>query len=82
MTDEASEVFELIDLTSGNVVNDFVSLRDALEAIRRLAEAHGGDTVGNLALLRLDGDEQSLVAMQASLQELAASMEHASAAAR
>lgn len=81
MTDEASDIFELIDLASGNVVNDFGSLRDALGAIRRLAEAHGWDAVGNLALLRLDGDEQALIAMQASLQELAA-MEHAPAAAR
>lgn len=81
MTDEASDIFELIDLASGNVVYDFGSLRDALEAIRRLAEAHGWDAVGNLALLRLDGDEQALIAMQASLQELAA-MEHAPAAAR
>lgn len=70
-------VFELIDLASGNVVNDFAQVHDALESIRRLAEVHGWDAVANLALMRLEGDDQSLVARQAPLKDLAASMEHA-----
>jgi hypothetical protein len=82
MTDQEPIVFELIDLASGNVVNDFAHVRDALASIRRLAAAHGWETVENLALMRLEGDDQSLVAMQAALKDLAASMEHAATAAR
>ena len=82
MTEEEPVVFELIDLTSGNVINDFDHVGDALESIRRVAAVHGWETVGNLALMRLEGDDQLLVAMQGSLADLAASMEHATTASR
>jgi hypothetical protein len=82
MTDEEHAIFELIDLASGNVVNDFAHLHDALESIRRLAAVHGWESVENLALMRLEGDDQSLVAMQAPLMDLAASMENAATATR
>jgi hypothetical protein len=53
---------------------------NALESIRSIAEFHGWDTVGNLALMRLEGDDQTLVDMQESLAALAAAMEHATPA--
>jgi hypothetical protein len=76
MTDREPVIFELIDLTSGNVINDFSDVREALESIRDIAAIHGWETVQNLALLRLEGDDQTLIAMQASLTALAASLEH------
>jgi hypothetical protein len=82
VTDQEPVIFELIDLASGNVVNDFAHMHDALESIRRLAATHGWETVENLALMRLEGDDQSLVAMQAPLKDLVASMEHAATATR
>lgn len=82
MTDREVTIFELIDLTFGNVVNDFADVADALASIRRLAGIYGWDAVQNLALMQLAGDEQTLVAMQASLADLAAEMEHATATSR
>ena len=82
MTDKEAVIFELIDLTSGNVVNDFADVAEALASIRRIAEMHGWEAVRNLALMRLEGDDQALVAMQASLADLAAAQEPATAAAR
>jgi hypothetical protein len=72
VADSATVNFELIELSSGNVVNDFADFAEALTAVRRVAGLHGWDAVHNLALLRLDGDEQTLVAIQASLADLAA----------
>ncbi|MDF3040175.1 MAG: hypothetical protein K0Q71_2881 [Thermomicrobiales bacterium] len=71
MTDSETVNFELIELSSGNVVNDFADVAEALTAVRRVAGLHGVPAVHNLALLRLDGDEQTLVAIQASLADLA-----------
>lgn len=64
------EFFELIDLTSGNVVGDFADLDEALAALRRTAERHGWDTIANLSLLRIEGDDQILVAMRDRLTGL------------
>jgi hypothetical protein len=72
-------IFELIELSSGNVVNDIADVDEALTSVCRVAGIHGWDMVQNLALLRLDGDDQTLIAMQASLADLAASVEHATA---
>jgi hypothetical protein len=69
-------------LTSGNVVNDFADVSEALESIRRVASNYGWDTVKNLALMRLDGDDQTLIAMQDSLADLAFSAEHETATSR
>ncbi len=80
MTDAEAVIFELIDLSSGNVVNDFADLAEALASIRRVADIHGWDAVRNLALMRLHGDDQTLVAMQASLADLAAVTKLATAA--
>ena len=41
----------------------------------KLARTHGWESVSNLALLRLEGDDQALVAMEEELMALAASQE-------
>ena len=82
MTEREPVVFELIDLASGNVVNDFAHASDALESIRRLAHIHGWESVRNLALLRLEGDYQALVAMEEELTAIAASQEPTTTSSR
>jgi hypothetical protein len=59
--------FELIDLTSGNVIADFSDVGEALATLRRAAAEHGLSAIENLSLMRIDEDEQSLVAMQDEL---------------
>lgn len=59
--------FELIDLGSGNVLADFDDIDEALTALRRTAERHGQPAIRNLSLMRIEGDDQSLVAMQDQL---------------
>jgi hypothetical protein len=68
VADSETVNFELIELSSGNVVNDFADFAEALAAVRRVAGLHGWDAVHNLALLRLDGDEQTLVAILATAE--------------
>jgi hypothetical protein len=62
--------FELIDLTSGNVIADFSDAGEALAALRRAADEHGLSAIGNLSLMRIDENEQSLVAMQDALVDM------------
>jgi hypothetical protein len=62
--------FELIDLTSGNVIADFSDVGEALATLRRAAAEHGLSAIENLSLMRIDEDEQSLVAMQDELVDM------------
>ena len=82
MRDDSAVVFELIDLDSDNVVSDFANLTDALEAIRRVAEVHGWGSVANLSLMRVEGDDQYVVAMQHELTDLVASLGRPASAVR
>jgi hypothetical protein len=70
MTKAMNEIIELIDLTSGNVVDDFDDVSEALAAIRRVASIHGWASVANLSLMRIAGDSQVVIAMQESLVRL------------
>jgi len=63
--------YELIHLPSGNVVGDFDTQEDALRALRRIAGDEPTSPITDFALVRGDGDEQDLVAMQAELKLLA-----------
>ena len=60
MAEREPVIFELIDLPSGNVVNSFANVCDALASIRRLARTHGWGSARNLALLRLEGCRPSI----------------------
>jgi hypothetical protein len=75
-------IFELIDLASGNVIDDFESINDALESIRRVASKHGWDSVSNLSLMRVAGDDQLLFEMKEPLARLARSLPGSTKAAR
>ncbi len=59
--------FELIDLATGNVVGDFADADEALAALQNTRERHGLSSIRNLSLMRIDGEQQSLVAMQDQL---------------
>ena len=67
MAEEANDFFELIDLSSGNVVGDFDDYEAALAAIRLVAAVHGLGAVERLSLMYIQGDEQSVVAMDGEL---------------
>ena len=59
--------YELLDLGSGNVLADFTDIDEALTALQRTSERHGQPAIRNLSLMRIEGDDQSLVAMQDQL---------------
>ncbi len=61
--------FELLDLGSGNVLADFADIDEVLAALRRTAERHGQPAIRNLSLMRIEGDDQFLVAMQDQLAD-------------
>lgn len=73
MTDRNDEGFELIDLDSGNVLSDFASFDDALESIRKVASTFGWPVVQRLSLMRINGDDQVVIAMKEPLASLARS---------
>lgn len=62
--------FELVHLPSGNVVGDFGSQDEALQAVRRLTGGELATSVADFALIRGEGDDQSLVATRDGLRSL------------
>lgn len=64
------QFFELIDLTSGNVVGDFADADEALAALKHVSVKYGRSAIRNLSLMQIDGDCQSLVAMQDQLADM------------
>ena len=65
-----NEFIELIDLTSGNVVGDFADVEEAMATLCEVAARHGRNAITNLSLMRIDGEAQSLVAMQEELANM------------
>jgi hypothetical protein len=80
MLEQEVDIFELIDLDSGNVVSDFDSIQDALEAIRRVAKTTDWSSVQRLSLMRVRGDDQAVIAMKERLVTMAQSLETTTAA--
>lgn len=68
------EIYELLDLDSGNVIADFACADDALAAMQRVAERDGWPFVSNLSLMRVQDDEQRVMAMREHLVEMARSL--------
>lgn len=68
------EIYELLDLDSGNVIADFACADDALAAMQRVAERDGWPSVSNLSLMRVQDDEQRVMAMREHLVEMARSL--------
>lgn len=71
MLEPGAEMFVLIDLVTGNVVSDFDAVDDALASIRWIAGSHGWLAVNRLSLLRVQGEDQSLIAMEDALVDIA-----------
>lgn len=65
-----NDFFEFIDLVSGNLAGEYDTAEEALEALRLVAKRHGRTAIENFSLMRIDGDDQSLVAMQEELVSL------------
>jgi hypothetical protein len=63
--------FQLLDLQSGNVIDDFESRFQALLAIREAIERDGLEAGQNLSLMLITGEKQSVVAMQDDLLRMA-----------
>lgn len=64
--------YELIHLPSGNVVGDFESQDEALLALLRITDGQPTSPLTDFALMRGDGDQQTLVAMRDELRHLTA----------
>ncbi|HEY7036085.1 MAG TPA: hypothetical protein VH482_32430 [Thermomicrobiales bacterium] len=67
--------YELIDLTSSNVVGEYDSEVEALDEVRRFAEECDISAVKDYSLMKIDQGRQSLVAMQDALVRLATDRE-------
>lgn len=63
--------YQLIDLSSGNVVGEYEDKAEALADLRRAVENHGVDRLCDFSLMELSDAEQTLVAMRDDLLRLA-----------
>jgi hypothetical protein len=61
--------FELFDLESGNLIEDFATEEEALEALRSAERDHGPAAISDIALLRFDDGHPTLIAMEGELVE-------------
>jgi hypothetical protein len=68
-------LYELIDLTSGNVVGEYDSEVEALAEVRRFAVEYDASAVKDYSLMRIEDGRQSLVAMQDALIRLATAVQ-------
>jgi hypothetical protein len=59
--------YELVDLASGNMVEDYDDEQDAIEALVRVAKEHGSEAIATFALAHVQGSNRRLVAMQGDL---------------
>jgi hypothetical protein len=55
-------MFELMELSTGNLLGSYKSEEDALRAVRETAEAFGPDAVATLALAEVDAVSGTLLA--------------------
>lgn len=62
-----SEFFQLLDVSSGNVINEFDTEQEALAALGAVGHEHGLAELANLALLRFEDGHPRLVAMEDEL---------------
>jgi hypothetical protein len=74
-TEALNEFFELIDLVSGNVLDDFDDRESAFATLHRLESTHGIETIKRLSLMHIQGDDESLVALGDSLVALLKSVQ-------
>ena len=72
-----NDVFELIDLKSGNVASDYDRRDEALAALRVAADEHGWPAIANFSLMHIRGEVQTVVAKKAMLVQLVRQFERA-----
>ena len=61
--------FELFDLASGNVIEDFATEEEAVEVLRSAERDHGPEAICDIALLRFEDGHPTLIAMEDVLAE-------------
>jgi hypothetical protein len=59
--------YELFDLASGNVIEDYVSERDAIDALIQVAANHGLRAIETFALMHVSSGKPALIAMEVEL---------------
>ena len=59
--------YELVDLASGNMIEDYEREQDAIEALMRIVEHHGSHPIATFALAHVQGNQRRLVAKQDEL---------------
>jgi len=71
--------FQLVELTSGNVADDFDTMEEATAALRQAVQTYGVDAMRTYSLLEFVDGAATLVAMQDELLKLVAHNEMARA---
>jgi hypothetical protein len=75
--------YELFDLRSANVMEHFVSEREAWDALRHMALEYGVEELNGLALSQTENDRSTLIAMEDQLvRRVARQMEQEKASPR
>jgi len=64
--------FQLVELTSGNVADDFETMDEATAALRKAVQMYGADVMRTYSLLEFVDGVATLVAMQDELLKLVA----------
>ena len=59
--------FELFDLESSNVIDDFDTEQDAMDALMAAEREFGSQAIENVALLRFEDGHPTLIAMEHDL---------------
>ncbi|MGH2614101.1 MAG: hypothetical protein ACRDJC_02580 [Thermomicrobiales bacterium] len=59
--------YEIFDLASGNMVEDYDRERDAIEALMRVVGEHGRQAIATFALTSVQDGQSTLIAMQDDL---------------
>jgi hypothetical protein len=61
--------YELFDLDSGNVIEDYDRERDAIDALIQVVLEHGAQAIATFALTYMESGKPILIAMQEDLIE-------------
>jgi hypothetical protein len=69
--------FQLWDFTSGNLVGEWPTVEEVLDALARAYEKAGMELTDDYGLLRVDGEDESVYAEGQELVDLVNSRKHA-----
>ena len=65
-----STFYQLLDLASGNVVDDFDMTVDTRAALSRRPKSFGKESIRGLSLMRISDEGQAVIAMEDDLVRL------------